>query len=210
MHYDDLIIKLDKKFQECECEVWRKPRIGDDREVELFATRIQWNVIRIAVHMFVDYVAEPTPVDFKNLAEEGLAYAKRAYSAECHGLKLLVSSLAIIPCIVCDRASPNTVSHVTEREKICPPTFRSHGLDIYPVLHCLSNNRTYHWTGQKCRLNNSIWPHARQLVENSLCAVTAVPDSSTSSHTSQSRVQKKNSPPTNQGTDHWWEGQNLG
>ncbi len=203
MHYDDFIIKLDKQLQESNCHIWRKPLISDSREVALFATQIHWNIVRIPVHLFVDFIAEPKPADFQRFSEEGLEYGKRAYSSELLGLKLLVSSLAIIPCIVCEKALPETISYVTTREAKGGWKVNSlvHGLDIYPVLYCLSNNRTYHWTG-KSTMRSAVWPYSRRLVEGTLAAITSTP------HSNAPCQPPHNSTSSNHDNGQWWEGQN--
>lgn len=197
-------------MQECGCHIWRKPRVADHRDVELFATKIHWKVVRIPVHMFVHYAAEPSPADFHDLAEVGLKYAKRAYSSQFLGMQLLVSSLAIIPCIVCDKVKAETIAAVTTREK--PPRVRvlSHGLDIYPVLYCLTTNRLYHWSANSPR-DNGVWTYSRTLIDSTIGHIIQPSQNSIlSPHPQPPRNSQQRNSPAGPSHDNgnWWDGQN--
>jgi hypothetical protein len=200
VHYDDFLIKLDHQLQQCNCKVWRKPRISDHREVDIFATRIHWKVARIPVHLFVTYISDPKPDDFTALFQEGLHYGRRAYSSDMMGLKLVMSSLAIVPCIVSDRISAETVHYVTTRQKLPVAGFRAHGLDYLPVLHHLQDNRTYHWTGKEVQGTITC---ARKFLEDSLLAIC-------DRARDKSNQSSPNPCPAKPIADNanWWEGQN--
>ena len=78
MRYEQFVERLDKQLQRLECDIWRHTQISDSREVAIFATRIDWSLVRIPIHLFVDYVHKPSPEDFTAFFADGIAYAKRA------------------------------------------------------------------------------------------------------------------------------------
>jgi len=172
MEYDELISRLDEQLQSVKCEIWRKVHISPTREVALFATRIKWNLVRVPVHLCVDYMAGPKPDDFDALLEESLAYSKRAFAARAWR-RFILSSFAIIPCLVCDIAYPETISFVRNRHRILKFHRKHwfHGLVFYPVLYCLSTNETYYWTGFEY-VGSAVWPYARKFIEESIVAAT--------------------------------------
>jgi hypothetical protein len=46
-------------LQSTNCEIWRKPHISESREVALLATRVKRPLIRVPIHLFVDYKDKP-------------------------------------------------------------------------------------------------------------------------------------------------------
>lgn len=170
--YDQFVARLDDHLQAKPCKIWRNSQISPTREVALFATRISWSVVRVPVHMMVDYAENPTPADFIDFFEESLDYSKRAYSGHT-GLKVWLSTFAIIPCLVCDKAEPETIRFVSQRQHLwrllLKHSLRGYGFEFLPVLYCLSTNELYYWTGFDC-CGSGVWPFARKFIEETIVA----------------------------------------
>ena len=130
MDYDQFIIRLDEQLQSTDCEIWRKPHITESREVALLATRVKRPLIRVPIHLFVDYKDRPAADDFAALFIEGLPYAKRAFSRGAGPL----NTYAIIACLVCDTApDPEIVKYVKGRHLAWRQALKYplHGLDYF-------------------------------------------------------------------------------
>jgi hypothetical protein len=181
LNYDQLIARLDDQLQATKCKIWRKPQISPTREVALFATRISWSMVRVPVHLMIDYESKPTQSDFVTFFEESLDYSKRAFSGS-NGPKVWISTFAIIPCLVCDVADPETIRFVSKRQNLwrlkMKHWLQGYGFNFYPVLYCLSTNKTYYWHGFDFA-GAAVWPFARKFIEDTIVAATTkrIPDS---------------------------------
>jgi hypothetical protein len=174
MDYDQFIAKLDQQLQNIECTIWRDLEFSPARHVSILATRIMWSIVRVPVHLCVSYTPEPTREDFLTFFEEGLLYSKRAFSGKM-GAKVLCSSFAIIPCLVCDVATPETIKFVSKHHFLLPQHLKYwyHGLVFYPVLYCLKSNKMYSWDGYNF-VGSAVWPFARTFVAESIGATATI------------------------------------
>ncbi len=170
MKYDQFVERLDRQLQSLDCDIWRNTQISDSREVALFATRIDWSMVRIPVHLFVDYVDKPVPDDFISFFEEGIAYAKRAFSGD-NILKIWGSSFAIINCIACDDASQQTLDFVKKRHLLLRQHLKhwNHGFEFLPVLYMLETQDVHYWKDFDFT-GSAVWPFARKFVKDSIIA----------------------------------------
>jgi hypothetical protein len=166
MNYDQFIEELDERLQQIKCIIWRKPQFPS-KDVALYATRIEWDILRTPIHLCVDYLHNPKPGDFLEFFEESLMYSKRAFSGT-RGIKVWLSVFAIVPCFVCDVADPQTIEFVRKRHFM----WRRHlkhlqdGFVFYPVLHCLRTNETYYWEGYRGLqiFEGAMWPATRRFI----------------------------------------------
>jgi len=174
MGYDKFIAELEAQLEKTGCSIWRDLEFPPDWQVPILATRLEFNIIRVPVHMCVSYVSSPTGDDFVKLFEQGLIFSKRAFS-EPKDTSLLFSSYAIIPCLACEVASPETIKFVTTYHPFLKEIFKywDHGLIFYPVLYCLSTNQVYSWSGYNF-VGAAVWPYARQLVKDSVEPTAAI------------------------------------
>ena len=126
-------------------------------------TRIGFTILRIPVHLLVDYVSEPTPGDFVLLFEEGMDYSKKAFSGGT-GLKILSSSFAMVPCIACEDVHPDTIRYVTRRHLLWSYHLKYwwHGFDFFPVLFSLKTREIHYWRGNSLA-GVAVYPLSRRL-----------------------------------------------
>lgn len=164
--YNYFVQKLDQKLSEQDYKVWRQTHVSPERELALFATRIRWSLVRVPVHVLVDYVSEPTKEDFVKLFEDGISYSKRAYSK---GPLQWVSSFAMVPVIACDMAYQDLIEYVEQRHLLWKHHLKnwSHGFHYYPVLVNLSANEVHYWTGYTYT-GSAIWPFSRQVIREAI------------------------------------------
>lgn len=164
--YNYFVQKLDSRLESLDYKVWRQVHISPEREVALFATKIRWSLIRVPVHLCVDYVSEPKKEDFVKLFEESIAYSKRAYSA---GPLELISSFAMVPVIACDMAFQDLIEYVQERQMLWKHHLFNwrHGFHYYPVLVNLSANEVHYWTGYTY-VASAVWPLSRQVIKEAI------------------------------------------
>ena len=170
--YNYFVQKLDQKLSEQHYKVWRQTHVSADREIALFATRIRWSLVRVPVHICVDYVSEPKKEDFIKLFEDGIAYSKRAYSK---GPLVWVSSFAMVPVIACDMAYQDLIDYVQERHLLWKHHLKNwtHGFHYYPVLVNLSANEVYYWTGYTYT-GSAVWPFSRQVIKEAILPAAGI------------------------------------
>ncbi len=169
--YDEFIARLEKQLQSKHCEIWRNPQISATLEPALLATRIEWNIVRIPVHLVVDNVGRPSKDDLVKLFEEGLKFSKLVYSAG-EGVPVWLSSFAMIPCIACEDLDPEIISYVNQQHLLLHQAinFWDHGYIYFPVLYSLKTNEIHYWKGFSI-LGGGVHPLARKFVEENIVAV---------------------------------------
>lgn len=167
--YERFVAHLDEQMQFTnECEIWRKLPISENRTPALVATRMAMSLVRVPIHLLVDYVRTPSESDFTKFFEEALTHARREYIGGT-GLKLLSTSFAMVPCIACEEADIDTIMYVTKRQHLWKyhlKCFR-HGFDYLPVLYLLDKNEVHYWKGIDI-IGGAIHPLARKFVEQLL------------------------------------------
>ncbi len=164
--YNYFVQKLDQRLEALDFKVWRQTHVSPERELALYATRIRWSIVRIPVHVCVDYVSDPKPDDFVRLFEESIEYSKRAYSK---GPLQWFSSFAMVPVIASDMAFQDTIEYVQERHLLWKHHLSNwkHGFHFYPVLVNLSANEVFYWTGYTYA-GSAIWPFSRQVIKDAV------------------------------------------
>ncbi len=169
--YDQFIARLEKQLQSTHCAIWRNPQISAELEPALLATRIEFNLIRIPVHLVVDYVDRPSKSDLVQLFEKGLKFAKLAYS-EGEGIPAWLSSFAMIPCIACEDLDPEIISYVNQQHFLLHQAinFWEHGYIFFPVLYSLKTAELHYWKGYSF-IGGGVHPLARKFIEKNIVPV---------------------------------------
>lgn len=164
--YNYFVQKLDQKLVEQDYKVWRQVHVSPERELALFATKIRWSLVRVPVHLCVDYISEPKKEDFVKLFEDGIAYSKRAFSS---GPLQWFSSFAMVPVIACDMAFDESIEYVEKGHLLWKHHLKnwSHGFHYYPVLVNLSANEVHYWTGYTYT-GSAVWPYSRQVIKEAV------------------------------------------
>ncbi len=165
MEYLDFVQRLDEALQAKEFTIWRNVQISTDREVAILATKVNWNIVRVPIYLVVDYVRAPYSEDLRSLFEEGLDYSKKAFSGG--SAKVLLSSFAVVPLLVCDTALPQTIEWVETKQYLWKLHLKywHHGFDVYPVLYCLPTGKFYYWKGWTF-IASAVWPYSRRVIES--------------------------------------------
>lgn len=173
MDHKQVISKIDDKLVSQNFKVWRNITIEENKDIAIFATKINWLMFRLPCHLFVDYLDSPTIEDFEKFYPFAIDYSKRSFT---RGIKIPFSSLGVVICFLCNNPSQELIEYVEKRNFLwsLKMGIRMHGLDLYPVIVDLESEKTYYWKGYNY-VGCAVWGKSRKLI-NSVIIPSVVKD----------------------------------